>query len=125
MHPFLIADDSAAKRMLLHGLLHHAKWPGEVLVAETTEQALELIEKHPDIGFAFIDYYIPSQNGPAIIKALKTKNPSAHVVLVSSSEQQENIDEAKAAGAEDFVCSTWDGERTPNKIFEILHEWSA
>lgn len=124
MTALLIADDSEAKIMLLKAVLRHAKWPGEVLVAHTTEEAEALIGAH-DIRFAFIDYYIPSKNGPAIIRTLKAKTPDARIVLVSSSDQQENIAEARAAGADGFVCTSWEGERAEKAILGILEEWMA
>lgn len=121
---FLIADDSDAKLMLLKAVLRHAKWDGEILIAKTTEEAEKLIADR-DIGFAFIDFYIPSKNGPSVIRALKMKNPAAHVALVSSSEQQKNIDEANAAGAERFVCTTWEGDRAERVLLDILEQWSS
>lgn len=123
MRPLLIADDSEAKRMLLKSLLRHAKWPGEVLVAQTTEEAMQQMRDHPDIGFAFIDYYIPSHNGPAVIHNLKQQCPDAHIALVSSSDQQKNIEEAKAAGAEAFVCTSWEGDRAERELLDLIEQW--
>lgn len=124
MPTLLIADDSEAKLMLLKGLVRHAHWQGDVHIARTTEEADAFIAEH-DIGFAFVDYYIPSRNGPAVIRALKEKNPSAHCILVSSSDQQKNIDEAMAAGAEAFVCTSWEGDRAEKAISELLEQWKA
>lgn len=122
MTALLIADDSAAKIMLLQSLVRHVHWEGEVLIAETTAEAMRLIREH-DIGFGFIDYYIPSENGPAIIRALKAARPESRCVLVSSSDQQKNIEEAQAAGAEGFVCTSWEGDRAEKAILDILEQW--
>ncbi|MBI5155924.1 response regulator, partial [Candidatus Peregrinibacteria bacterium] len=65
MATFLIADDSGGKRMFLKSILKHAKWDGEVLEAATTEEAGEVIRNEKKIDAAFIDYEMPSQNGPA------------------------------------------------------------
>lgn len=124
MPTLLIADDSEAKLMLLKSLVRHAHWSGNVLIAETTAEAMRLIAEH-DIGFAFIDYYIPSENGPAIILALKAKRPDAHCILVSSSDQQKNIDAAALAGAEGFVCTSWEGDRAERELLEILEQWKT
>ncbi len=118
----LLADDSETKLMLLERVLGHAKWPGDIVVARTTDEAEALIAAH-DIGFAFVDYYMPSKNGPAVIHALKAKHPAAHVVLVSSSDRQHNIDEAMAAGAEGFVCTTWQADRVESALLGVIDEW--
>ena len=122
MAVLLIADDSEAKLMLLRSLVRHAHWEGDVLVAKTTAEAMRLIREH-DVAFGFIDYYIPSENGPAIIRALKAAHPAAHCILVSSSDQRENIDEAVSAGAEGFVCTSWEGDRAERELLEILEQW--
>jgi len=123
MPTFLIADDSAQKTSFLKGFLAHAKWDGDILTATTTDDAIDLIEKHPDIGFAFVDYYIPAKCGPAIIQYLKRKNPDAHIALVSSSDRKENQDEAKAAGAEACVCTSYELDVVQKTILDILEEW--
>lgn len=122
MKALLIADDSEAKIMLLQGLLRHAHWPSAVYIARATEEAEQLIAKH-DIAFAFVDFYIPSKNGPAVIRTLKAKNPAARCILVSSSDQQKNIDEATAAGAEGFVCTSWEGNRAETLLLENIAAW--
>ncbi|HVW66466.1 MAG TPA: response regulator [Candidatus Peribacteraceae bacterium] len=118
----LIADDSPQKIVLLQHFLHKAKWNGEIVTAETSEEAMTLIDEK-DIGFAFIDYYIPSENGPAIIAYLKGKHPSAHAALVSSSDKKSNFDEATAAGAEACLCTTYQADEVEKAVMEVIEEW--
>ncbi len=120
---FLIADDSPQKIMMLQYFLKKAKWDGPILTAESTEDALALIDEHPDIGFAFIDYYMPSDNGPAVIHRLASANPSAHIALVSSSDTQSNFNEARAAGAESCVCTSYPSDHVERTMMELLEEW--
>ena len=121
---FLIADDSPGKVMMLQVLLKKAKWSTPIVVARTTEEAEELIDAHPDISHAFIDYYIPSQYGPSIISYLKTKNPSARIALVSSADNPSNDEEAKAAGAGACICVTrGTSDEVEKVILELLEEW--
>lgn len=120
----LIADDSPQKIALLQHFLHKAKWNDNIVTAETTEDAMQLIDMH-DIGFAFIDYYIPSRNGPAIIAYLKQKNPAAHIALVSSSDKKSNFDEATAAGAEACICTTYQADEVEKTILERIEEWKG
>ncbi len=125
MPTFLIADDSAQKTAFLKGFLSHAKWDGDILTATTTEEAVEIIKEHPDIGFAFVDYYIPSKCGPAVIDFLKRTNPKARIALVSSSDRKENQEEAKAAGAEACICTSYELDVVQKTVLDLLEEWKA
>lgn len=125
MPTFLIADDSPLKRMLLQGMLKKHGWSGEIVTATTTEDAMREIDQHPDIGFAFIDYYMPSKNGPAVIAYLKHKNPTARIALVSSADNHENETEAREAGAETAICTSYPADEVEQRLKEVLGEWGA
>jgi DNA-binding NarL/FixJ family response regulator len=120
---FLIADDSPQKILMLTHFLKKAKWDGPILTAATTEDAMQLIDDHPEIGFAFIDYYMPSENGPAVIRHLRSINPSARIALVSSSDKQSNFDDATTAGAEACICTTYQSDLVEKTVMELLEEW--
>ncbi len=124
-HPFLIADDSPGKRAFLHELLRHEHWDGDIIEATTTEDAMDMIEEHPDIVAAFIDYEIPSQNGPAIIRALHSKNPAAHIALVTASDSRKYEQDGYEAGANAFVCTTWEENRVIKVLTDLLREWHS
>lgn len=124
MPTILIADDSDGKIVLMEMMLKKAHWEGEILVAHTTEEAKKCIDEH-DIAYAFIDYYIPSEKGPAVIAYLKEKNPSAHIALVSSADNQTNCDEAKAAGAEMCVCTSYQSDEVEKTLMDILTDWKS
>lgn len=119
----LIADDSQAKIDLIVSMLHHFHWKGDAIVAMTTEQAEALM--HEGVGYAFVDYYIPSKNGPALIRALKEKNPAIRIALVSSSDKKENRDEAIAAGGETCICTSYRADEVGKAFGDVLHEWST
>lgn len=120
---FLIADDSAAKRAFLQSILKHVHWDGEVLTAATTEEALRLIVEHPDIAAAFIDYFIPLQNGPAVIRTLRAANARAKIALVTATDSQHNEEEARRAGADAFVCTSWPEPDVIQRLTDLLAVW--
>jgi len=122
--PLLIADDSVGKIEMIRAMLQRAHWHGDILIAQTTEEAIEMIDVQP-IGFAFIDYYIPSQNGPAVIAFLKNKFPSARVALVSSADKKENFEEAKGAGAEICIYANDDAETLERTFMDLLEQWQS
>jgi len=123
MPSLLIADDSPVKTQLLRSILKKTSWQIPVLVASSTEQAMSLIDEHRDISFAFVDYYIPSENGPAIIGYLKTEHPKCRIALVSSSDNTENRAEAQEKGAEAFICTSWAPDRTEKALLDLIKSW--
>ena len=122
---FLIADDSEGKRLMLRALLRHLHWDSEILMARTTEEAKKLIDAHPDIAHAFIDYEMPSENGPAVIAYLKAKNPSARIALVSSSDSERYTSEAKAAGAEICICTSRESDEVEQTMKSVVETWKT
>lgn len=121
---FLIVDDSIPKTYFLKSLIKKANFPAEMLIASTTTAGKKLIDENPDIAFAFIDYEMPEENGPSVIKYLKAKNPNARIALVTAYGSEKYHDDGTAAGAEEFVCTTWAEDDVARKIAEILDAWS-
>ncbi len=121
----LIADDSPEKMNFLLEMLKRAKWQGTVLTATTSEEAIEKLSQSTDIAAAFIDYYIPSSNGPTIIRSLKEKYPYARVALVSSADNKSNTAQAIAAGAEMSICTSWPADEVERSILATLDAWNV
>ena len=126
LHPkFLIADDSEAKQFLLEGFLKRSHWNVKILKATSTDEAKRIVDQHPDIAFAFVDYEMPSENGPAVIAYLKKVNPSARIALVSASDADRYESEAYQAGAEAFICTTREERDVLHAVSTLLQQWSA
>jgi CheY-like chemotaxis protein len=121
MSTFLIADDSHDKIFMLRGVLKAGGWTGDVIVAHPSEQAIQLIDSTKEIDAAFIDFYIPTHNGPAIIRCLREKFPNAHIALVTSAHNERNYQAATDAGADKTICSTdaWSEET----LMKTVREW--
>lgn len=124
MHSLLIADDNPNKMLMMQGMLFKAGWTGDVLTAVTTDEAKSLIDTH-DIGFGLIDFYIPEENGPAIISHLKNKSPHARIALVSSSDAYANQLAAREAGAETCICTTHEADEVEKVFKDLLGEWMS
>lgn len=118
----LIADDSPGKILLIEGMLFRHSWQGNVVIARTTEEAKRLIDAH-DVTHGLIDFYIPSENGPAIIAYLKQRHPASRVALVSSSDTSDNTDAAKKAGAEICICTSYPADEVERAFADLLGEW--
>ncbi len=119
---FLIADDSPVKTDMLLKAIHASEWDIEIATAETCEDAYEIMKRRR-VDFAFIDYYIPDDNGPRIIERLNMRNPKARIALVSSSKKPSNFAEATAAGAEQCICVSDPAHVVAEQLSALLQEW--
>ncbi|MEK7562995.1 MAG: response regulator [Patescibacteria group bacterium] len=119
----LIADDSEAKQLMLEGFVRHNHWNVEILTSASTDEAKKLIDKNPDITFAFVDYEMPTEDGPAVIRYLKAKNSNARIALVSSSDSERYTSAATAAGAERCICTSYQSDTVERAIAELISEW--
>lgn len=119
---FLIADDSPEKIDFLLKAIHAAEWDIDVATALTTEQAYEVMKKRR-VDFAFMDYYIPNDNGPHMIQRLKNRNADARIALVSSSKKPSNLKEAMDAGAETTICTSDPAHIVSAQLDDILQTW--
>lgn len=119
---FLIADDSPEKIDYLLKAIHATEWDIEVVTALTTEDAYEIMRKRR-VDFAFIDYYIPNDNGPHLIERLKNRNGDARVALVSSSKKPSNLQEAMDAGAETTICVSDPAHVVAAQLADLLERW--
>lgn len=108
--------------MWLEALVRKSGLTEEVVLAKTTEESKALIDAK-NIDFAFIDYEMPTEDGPAIISYLKSKNPSAHIALVSASNSQRYQEESTAAGAESYICTTFEEDVVLKNISDLLNKW--
>mgnify|MGYP001106026696 CR=1 FL=1 len=119
---FLIADDNDAKANWLEAMVEKSGIAEAVIRARTTEEAKELIDSRKPEG-AFIDYEMPSEDGPAVIAYLLTNVPSAKVAMVSSSNSSEYHADAEAAGALSYICTSFEEEDVVEKVMDTLEEW--
>jgi len=124
MTTFLIADDNPAKAMMLEAMGKKSGIDAEVIRAKTTDEAKGLIDtKKP--SFAFIDYEMPTEDGPAVIAYLKEKVPSARIALVSSSNQEEYQKNAEKAGSEAYICTSFQSDEVEREIMDLLEDWKS
>ncbi len=122
MSSFLIADDSEAKAMMLEAMVKRSGITTQSLKAKTTDEAKQMID-HQQIDWAFIDYEMPTEEGPAVIAYLKKKQPKARIALVSSADAEQYQTTAFAAGAEYYICTSYASDEVEARIKEVLERW--
>ena len=99
----LVAEDNFTNQAIICKLLEHAGHT--VILAVDGEEALDRYEEErPDI--ALLDYNMPQRTGLEVIKAIRVMEPAGErlpAIILSASVTTEARDQAKAAGADEFM----------------------
>lgn len=113
----MIADDSDAIRFVLNDILTIGNHD---IVAEAVNGA-EAVEKfsqtNPDV--MLLDLAMPKKDGLTVVKEVIAKYPSAKIILITASDNQNIINECLAAGAYAFISKPFDFDHVLKLITEI------
>jgi len=114
----LVVDDAAFMRMMLKDILTKN---GFEIVGEAENGAIGVAafqKLKPDI--VTMDITMPEMNGIDAVKAIKTLDAAAKVVMVSAMGQQSMVIEAIQAGASDFIVKPFQPERVIDALTKVL-----
>jgi len=99
----LVADDSKFMRKTITNLLNIHQYI--VFEASDGNEALELIEKNPDIKILITDYEMPNTDGIELTKQIRKKFNKEQLAIIGISSQERNVTTAEfiKKGANDFL----------------------
>jgi DNA-binding NarL/FixJ family response regulator len=118
----LIADDHPPTRAGVRLALERA---GFIICAEawTAHRAVELaVQEHPDV--CLLDIHMPG-GGIAAAGAIAERLPKTSVVMLTVSQEDEDLFEALRAGASGYLLKTTDPERLPHALQGVLRGEAA
>jgi signal transduction histidine kinase len=103
----LVVDDISTNRFVLRAALQHAGY--SVSEADSGERCLEICETNPP-AVVLLDCVMPGIDGIETCRRLREKFGRAHlpVLMVTSLSESENLVQAIAAGASDYVTKPID-----------------
>ena len=112
MKLLLIDDDAFLRDMYA---LKFSESGYAVAVAQSAGEALAKIESDPDFEVILLDMIMPAMTGTELIKEIKSRFPDmkARCIVLSNQGQQEDIDEAMAAGAVGYIVKA---EAVPSDV---------
>ena len=105
MAGILIVDDSPVNRNLLRNML---EIEGYEVVGEA-ENGKEGYDKFLDLSpsITILDISMPQLNGIDLLRLIKSRDPLAKVVMLSSNSESEKVREAARHGADEYVTKPY------------------
>jgi CheY-like chemotaxis protein len=115
----LIVDDDIRNTFALVSALEDKEM--EVVVAITGEEALQSLEKHPDIALIIMDVMMPKMDGYEAMREIR-KQPNHHKLpIIALTAKAMKSDRAKCieAGANDYLAKPVDSDN----LISLLRVW--
>lgn len=121
----LIADDHKLFRQGLISLMKTRENIVEVVgEAETGSQAIQMAgELRPDI--VLLDIYMPDINGLQAAKVIRENAPDVAVIILTSSELDEHLNEAVHIGVAGYLLKDLDADELFNLLIGVQHGEAA
>jgi CheY-like chemotaxis protein len=124
MAHILVAEDERDIRELIKFTLTFAGH--KITEASNGEEAVKLAkEVLPDL--ILTDVRMPKMTGYEACKAIKSEETTKHipVVILSAKGQDEEIDQGRESGANDYILKPFDPAKLQSRVAEILEKMAA
>lgn len=106
----MIVDDAYFMRKALRKIIESAKLTTKIIeAADGVDAVLKYKEYRPDL--VTMDVLMPKADGIQALRAIKKIDPSAKVIMVSSSGKSHIVQDAMKLGALDYVLKPFDHAR--------------
>lgn len=106
----LVIDDSRTVRAIIGKTLREAGL--EVLEAEHGQAGLDRLREFPGITIVLVDWNMPVMNGLEFIQAIRSDraNDGIRIMMVTTETEQEQVQKALAAGANEYLMKPFTPE---------------
>lgn len=114
----LICDDAAFMRMMIKDILSKN---GYNVVGEA-ENGAKAVEKYAELkpDLVLMDITMPEMDGIAALKAIKSSDAGATVIMCSAMGQQAMVIESIQAGAKDFIVKPFQADRVIEAVKKVV-----
>jgi DNA-binding NarL/FixJ family response regulator len=116
----LIVDDHALIREALHTVFTQLEREAVIFEASNGDQAMHIVEEHPDISLILLDIKLPDRDGFSVLRELRDRYATIAIIILSSSGDQEMVRRAFKLGALGFIPKTTEREVMLNAIELVL-----
>ena len=101
MKKVLVLEDEISIRSFIVINLKRAGY--EVVEAERGEEALELLEKNPDVKVAILDVMLPDIDGFEVCRRIRATNTKIGIIMLTALAQEMDKVTGLMTGADDYV----------------------
>lgn len=116
----LIVDDSALNRMVLIEILGKENYT--FLEAENGQQAVGLLDCHPEVDLLLLDITMPEIDGFGVLEAMKQYHwiEETPVIMISAEDAYSFIERAYDLGASDYITRPFDARVVCRRVSNTL-----
>lgn len=116
----LIVDDSALNRMVLIEILGKENYT--FLEAENGQQAVELLDCHPEVDLLLLDITMPEIDGFGVLEAMNQYHwiEETPVIMISAEDADSFIERAYDLGASDYITRPFDARVVCRRVSNTL-----
>jgi len=119
----LVVDDAIFMRKMISDILESSGME----VAGEAENGSDAVEKYNELkpDLVTMDIIMPEMNGIEAVKKIVSLDSKAKIVMCSALGQQALVQDALAAGAEDFLIKPFNPSRVVEVIEKVLNQPAA
>ena len=112
----MVVDDSSAARSALRRMLHGLGW--ETLEAVDGLDALSVVDRHPYVRLALVDWNMPVMSGLDFVEAVRSDRRFDHiaVLMVTTENQASRVVAALDAGADEYLMKPFTRDVLAEKL---------
>ncbi len=99
----LVVDDHVLIREALRGVLKELVADSTIIEAPDSRRAMQCLDEHPDLELILLDLYLPDRSGFDVLAELRERYPAISVVVLSASNDRDDITRALDLGALGFI----------------------
>jgi DNA-binding NarL/FixJ family response regulator len=99
----LVVDDHALIREALRSVLTELRDDAAILEAPDARRARECIRESPDLELILLDLRLPDSSGFDVLSEVRERYPAISVVILSASNDRDDITKALNLGALGFI----------------------
>ena len=116
----LIVDDSALNRMVLTEILGKENYT--FLEAENGQQAVELLDCHPEVDLLLLDITMPEIDGFGVLEAMNQYHwiEETPVIMISAEDSYTFVERAYDLGASDYITRPFDARVVCRRVSNAL-----
>lgn len=116
----LIVDDSALNRMVLIEILGKENYT--FLEAENGQQAVELLDCHPEVDLLLLDITMPEIDGFGVLEIMNQYHwiEETPVIMISAEDAYSFIERAYDLGASDYITRPFDARVVCRRVSNTM-----